>query len=76
MPLYRRGFRKDLKENDLYEVVSSYRSKKLGDQIEREWEAQKLGDKDLSIKRLLLKCYAIPYLKLGLVQGFINVAEM
>ncbi|EFA04142.2 ATP-binding cassette sub-family C member 4 [Tribolium castaneum] len=74
--LFKKGFTRDLEESDLYDVLSDYKSKKLGDQLELEWEKQKKRRKNLSIVRLLLSCYGFPYLLLGFMQLFINVVEI
>ena len=74
--LFQKGFKRDLGEDDLYEVLKSYRSKKLGDQLELEWEKQKKKGKNLSVVRLMLNCYGVYYLYLGFVQLFMNVTEM
>ncbi|RZC39082.1 multidrug resistance-associated protein 4-like, partial [Asbolus verrucosus] len=76
LKLYRKGFKKDLEESDLYEVLLNYRSKKLGDELEEEWEKQKKKRTNLSIVRLLWSCYGFSYLLLGLMQLFMNVAEI
>ncbi|EFA04139.1 probable multidrug resistance-associated protein lethal(2)03659 [Tribolium castaneum] len=68
LKLFRKGYKNDLEEDDLYEVLKSYRSKELGDQLEAEWEKQKKQGKNNSIVRLLWACYGWQYFLLGLVQ--------
>ncbi|RZB38623.1 ABC membrane domain containing protein, partial [Asbolus verrucosus] len=68
LKLFRKGYKQDLEEEDLYEVLSNYRSKDLGDQLEREWEKQKRKGQRNSIFRVLWACYGWEYLILGLAQ--------
>jgi hypothetical protein len=35
------GFKKELNEDDIYEVRPSYQSQKLGNKLEKHWDKQK-----------------------------------
>lgn len=60
-----KGFKKDLTENDIYDVRPTYKSKTLGDKIEKVWEKQRTQNKT-SIPLLLWKCFGKEYLFLSL----------
>ncbi|RZC39500.1 ABC tran domain containing protein [Asbolus verrucosus] len=66
--LFKKGFRKDLEEDDLYEVLTSCRSKNLGDQLEKQWEIEKKKFKKPSLIRVLCSCFGKTYLLFGLMQ--------
>ncbi|KAJ8931650.1 hypothetical protein NQ314_015402 [Rhamnusium bicolor] len=53
--LFKKGFQKDLEEEDLYEVIEKCRSKKCGDRTERQW------NKSRSIYKLLWKRFGVQY---------------
>jgi ATP-binding cassette subfamily C (CFTR/MRP) protein 4 len=74
--LFRKGCKHDLEEDDLYEVLSKYRSKQLGDQLEQEWEKQKSRGQKNSILRLLWACYGWEYFLLGLSQLVVKTTMM
>ena len=74
--LFRKGHKQDLEEDDLYEVLSDYRSKELGDQLEAEWEKEKKRGKGISIFRVLWSCYGWEYFLLGLIQLIIKTTMM
>lgn len=59
--LFKKGFKKELEEDDIYEVVKSCKSKKLGDLSENQWM------KATSIMRLLLRRFGIQYLIICLI---------
>jgi hypothetical protein len=76
LKLFRKGLKRDLEEHDLYEVLTNYRSKQLGDQLEAEWEKQKKKGPNNSIFRLLWTCYGWEYFLLGLTQLTIKTILM
>ncbi|KAJ3622504.1 hypothetical protein MTP99_003009 [Tenebrio molitor] len=59
--IFIKGFKTDLVENDIYEVVPSYRSKKLGKKLEKIWEKLK-SKKKFSMPRFLWKSFGMQYL--------------
>jgi ATP-binding cassette subfamily C (CFTR/MRP) protein 4 len=73
LKLFKKGFKKDLEVTDLYEVLPDYRSKKLGDSLEDQWENQKAVRQNLSVSRLLWTCYGPSYILLGCVQVFNDI---
>lgn len=36
--IFRKGIKRNLSESDIYEAVKSYKSEKLGNRLEREWD--------------------------------------
>ncbi|KAJ3656713.1 hypothetical protein Zmor_015763 [Zophobas morio] len=66
--LFRKGTRRDLEEEDLYEVLPKYTSKRLGDKFEREWERQKKQNNKNSILRLLWAVFGKHVILLGITQ--------
>ncbi|KAJ8951571.1 hypothetical protein NQ318_020448 [Aromia moschata] len=64
--LFRSAFKKDLEDDDLYEVIKSCRSKKCGDKLEKYFDIDKQTKNPSSI-RLLWKCYGSTYMFLGAI---------
>ncbi|RZB40222.1 ABC tran domain containing protein, partial [Asbolus verrucosus] len=71
--VFKKGSENDLQEKDLYQVLGAFKSKKLGDQFEKEWK--KLTEKkNASIFRLLVNCYGTYYFLLGLSQFVVKIS--
>jgi phosphatidylinositol kinase/protein kinase (PI-3 family) len=47
--LFTSGIKKEIEQADIYEVLSSYESQKLGNQLERKWDNQRLKSKPIII---------------------------
>ncbi|KAJ8925147.1 hypothetical protein NQ315_001332 [Exocentrus adspersus] len=58
--LFRKGFRKELEEDDIYEVIRKCRSKRCGDKTEQQW------NKSASIYRLLWKRFGKTFILIGI----------
>lgn len=43
--VFKKGYQKELQEEDLYEVISLYKSSKLGDDFENDWNDEILKPK-------------------------------
>ncbi|KAJ3652702.1 hypothetical protein Zmor_018644 [Zophobas morio] len=56
-----KGYRTDLTQNDIYEVLPEHKSKTLGDKLEKEWKKQ-MDENKTSIPKLLWKCFGRQYL--------------
>ncbi|KAJ3652692.1 hypothetical protein Zmor_018635 [Zophobas morio] len=56
-----KGYKTDLTQNDIYEVLPEHKSKTLGDKLEKEWNTQ-MGENKTSIPKLLWKCFGRQYL--------------
>jgi hypothetical protein len=74
--LFRKGAKRELEEEDLYEVLSKCKASKLGDRMEQEWEKQKEKGKKNSILRLVIACYGVEIFLLGLTQLVEKIAVM
>jgi hypothetical protein len=58
------GFKKELNEDDIYEVRPSYQSQKLGNKLEKHWDKQKAP----SLLLLLWRCFGKLYLIIAISQ--------
>ncbi|KAJ3652714.1 hypothetical protein Zmor_018654 [Zophobas morio] len=56
-----KGYKTDLTQNDIYEVLPEHKSKTIGDKLEQEWKAQ-MDENKTSIPKLLWKCFGRQYL--------------
>lgn len=59
--LFRRGFKKDLEDDDIYEVVKECKSKELGDETEIRWA------RTTSVLKLLLYQFGMQYLMISII---------
>ncbi|KAJ3652712.1 hypothetical protein Zmor_018652 [Zophobas morio] len=59
--IFIKGYRTDLTQNDIYEVLPQHKSETLGDKLENEWNIQ-IDEKKTSIPRLLWKCFGRQYI--------------
>ncbi|XP_056631141.1 ATP-binding cassette sub-family C member 4-like [Diorhabda sublineata] len=64
--LFTRGYKKDLEDDDLYEVIETCRSKKCADELESAYHADRKRKGKPSIFRVLWNCFGMSYLILGL----------
>ncbi|CAH0564202.1 unnamed protein product [Brassicogethes aeneus] len=65
--LFKKAFKNDLEDDDLYEVVKTCESKKWGDKIENQWNLLKKKNKKPSIVKLLWVCFGKFYLCLSMI---------
>ncbi|XP_063924495.1 cystic fibrosis transmembrane conductance regulator-like [Zophobas morio] len=63
--LFLKGYKKELNETDIYEVLPSYESKQLGQKLEKEWTKQAAKNRN-SLPHLLFKCFGKQYFLLVL----------
>ncbi|KAJ8918452.1 hypothetical protein NQ315_008149 [Exocentrus adspersus] len=68
-PIFKKAKKKDLDDEDVYEIIPKFSSKKLGDKLENLWrlERKKHGNQ-ASVIRVLVSCYVREYLFLGFIQ--------
>jgi ATP-binding cassette subfamily C (CFTR/MRP) protein 4 len=59
--LFTSGIKKEFQEAGIYEVISSYKSHKLGNQLEKNWDKQRLKNKP-SLFLLLWSCFGKQYM--------------
>ncbi|XP_030745870.1 probable multidrug resistance-associated protein lethal(2)03659 [Sitophilus oryzae] len=62
--LFKRSWKKDLEEDDLYDVVRSCEAKKNGDKFEKEWRGHVSKGKT-SILPVMWRCFGWQYIFLG-----------
>uniref|UniRef100_UPI0037E899EE ATP-binding cassette sub-family C member 4-like n=1 Tax=Semicossyphus pulcher TaxID=241346 RepID=UPI0037E899EE len=81
-PLFKTGYKRQLEEDDMFEVLSEDRSENLGQDLNRYWdhEVQK-ATKEMrkpSLSKAIMKCYWKPYAVLGfftLIEEVIKVIQ-
>ncbi|KAG5889074.1 hypothetical protein JTB14_004918 [Gonioctena quinquepunctata] len=74
-PLYKKSRKKILEDEDIYEVVSSLASQKLGNDLENQWSRQtKKRKKPPSLALAIISCFGLSYVLLGLVQFVVRTA--
>ncbi|KAG5877095.1 hypothetical protein JTB14_006390 [Gonioctena quinquepunctata] len=71
-PIFRKSFKKELADNDVYDVLPNFTSRKLGNILEREWKKQRMK-KNPSLLAVLFKCFAKRYLLLGLMELTVQI---
>lgn len=59
LPIFYKGFRKNLEEDDLYKPFREHESHRLGDQLEELWKLEKLSHKNPSLWRALWKMFKV-----------------
>lgn len=67
MPLFVKGFKKDLSEEDLYGTLNKHKSKGLGDKLEKTWINEVNLHRNPSLWRALMKEYGVEIVLYGLV---------
>jgi ATP-binding cassette subfamily C (CFTR/MRP) protein 4 len=65
--LFTSGIKKEIEQADIYEVLSSYESQKLGNQLERKWDNQRLKSSP-SLFLLLWSCFGKQYMLIAVSQ--------
>ncbi|CAG9762940.1 unnamed protein product [Ceutorhynchus assimilis] len=64
--LFQRSLKKDLEEDDIYDVVKPCNAKKNGDIFEKAWKTHRANGKT-SLLPILWKCFGYQYLFLGVI---------
>nr|CAI5844259.1 unnamed protein product [Callosobruchus analis] len=65
--LFGKSLKKDLEEDDLYEVIKGCSSKRCGDKMEKQWQIETKTHATPSIYRLMWSRYGRRYLLLGFI---------
>ncbi|XP_044751514.1 ATP-binding cassette sub-family C member 4-like [Coccinella septempunctata] len=68
-----RGRIREIEERDLYDVMDTFQSKKLGDELERHWYRNRVKRKNPSLIRSLVSCYGKVFLLLAVAQAISKV---
>ncbi|CAH1105159.1 unnamed protein product [Psylliodes chrysocephalus] len=66
--LFKKGRKKALEDEDIYEIPSWLSSEKLGNELEDTWTTQKKNSKDPSLIRALIMSFGKGFLFLGIIQ--------
>ncbi|KAG5862753.1 hypothetical protein JTB14_008154 [Gonioctena quinquepunctata] len=61
-----RGFKKDLEDDDLCDVIKACKSQKCADKLEHAFQAEGRRSKP-STYRIIWNCYGIKYIGLGVI---------
>ncbi|XP_067215777.1 probable multidrug resistance-associated protein lethal(2)03659 isoform X1 [Linepithema humile] len=73
------GYNKDLEESDLYVTLKQDRTSYLGEIISNAWKkevdscAKKKNDSTPQLLRVLLRCFGIPFLLIGIAQAVMEL---
>ncbi|RZC41834.1 ABC tran domain containing protein, partial [Asbolus verrucosus] len=67
LPIFFKGYEKQLTEDDLYGPLKEHESKKLGDIIEAAWDTEIKTHKDPSLWRILRKVFGLEFVIYGLI---------
>ncbi|RZB40188.1 ABC tran and/or MMR HSR1 domain containing protein, partial [Asbolus verrucosus] len=67
LPLFVKGFKRDLTEDDLYGPLKTHESKRLGDKLERTWIKEANLHRNPSLWRSLTKVYGVEIGLYGIV---------
>ncbi|KAF5303202.1 hypothetical protein FQA39_LY10115 [Lamprigera yunnana] len=72
LPILRKGFKKELEENDIYEIMPDFCAHKLGNQFEALWNQEQEKSKS-KLLYCFFKIFGIRYLAIGIIHA---VAKM
>ncbi|XP_046746905.1 ATP-binding cassette sub-family C member 4-like [Diprion similis] len=69
LPIFRKGYKRDLQIEDLYDPLKSNESESLGDRLEREWkkELAKRPKSHPSLLRALIRIFWMPFMIQGVM---------
>ncbi|XP_044268134.1 probable multidrug resistance-associated protein lethal(2)03659 [Tribolium madens] len=67
LPLFVKGFKKDLTEDDLYGTLKAHKSNLLGDKLEKTWLKEQNNHRNPSLWRVLMKVYGLEIVLYGIV---------
>lgn len=73
--IFKKGIKRDLEENDVYDIIKDYKAKELGDLLEKEWDKEK-KKKNPSILKIMLRPFGRIYLGYGLMQVLMKTVLM
>lgn len=66
IPLFKKGLKKELEENDLFALTAKFGSEVLGEKLELAWKEQQTRFKKPSLWKALIKVFGIKFIKLSL----------
>ncbi|RZC36351.1 multidrug resistance-associated protein, partial [Asbolus verrucosus] len=72
LPLFVKGFKKDLTEDDLYGPLKVHESRRLGDKLEEAWKKQENSSRNPSLWKALTVVFGKEIAKYGLVLALLE----
>lgn len=73
--IFKKGIKKDLEENDIYDIIKDYKAEELGNLLENAWEKEK-NQKNPSILKVAFKVFGKIYLAYGFMQVIMKTILM
>lgn len=77
LPIFYRGYQRDMEIPDLFETLADHRSDKMGNQMEKAWEKEKIQAKKShrqpSLLRVILKEFGIYFVGFGCFVAFLEL---
>lgn len=73
LPTFRKGFNKDLQEEDIPENWSAHASRELGNRLEEAWNKELKTRKNPSLWRALARVFGLDFMVIGLAILFLEV---
>lgn len=77
LKVFRKGFRDELTENDLYEPLKEHKSTVLGDVLETAWEDEIQKAKKINrtprLHRVIFKVFGGKFMLFGLLHAFLEI---
>jgi len=67
-PIFKRGFKKKLTEDDLFSPLPSHNSCMLGEKLENIWKEQHRKHKKSALHRALLRMFGLHFFVIGFTQ--------
>lgn len=72
IPYFKKGFKRELNEDDMYGPLKTHESKRLGDKLEIAWNYEIANKKDPSLWRAVLKVFSKELVLYGIFNFFIE----
>ncbi|KAK9869799.1 hypothetical protein WA026_003531 [Henosepilachna vigintioctopunctata] len=73
IPIFYKGLKKQLNEEDLYETLKEHESSSLGDQLEEAWKDEQDDYKNPSLWRAFSRVFGREILSYGIILFFYEV---
>ncbi|RZB40881.1 ABC tran domain containing protein, partial [Asbolus verrucosus] len=73
LPIFLKGFKKELTEDDLYAPLKQYESKRLGDKLEQLWQEEEDFREHPSLWRALIRMFGLEFIVYGIVFYSVDV---
>lgn len=73
LPIFRRNYKKGLKEDDLYKTLDEHTSKELGDRLEDIWEQQQKKYNKWALHLSFFKLFGFEYAIVGILKLIVTI---